>query len=61
LPFVPFFSAYAAYAVSIRSEIWRNRRTWAFRATSALAALLFVVWCREIFFVDLQKFMQGLS
>jgi hypothetical protein len=60
LPFVVFFAAYAAYAWTIRHEIWARRRSGAFRMASVFASLLVLIWGREIFVVDLARFVERL-
>jgi 4-amino-4-deoxy-L-arabinose transferase-like glycosyltransferase len=61
LPFIAFFSIYAAYAWTIRHEVWERRRARVFKVASLLAGLLLVIWIREIFIVDLARFVHGLS
>jgi 4-amino-4-deoxy-L-arabinose transferase-like glycosyltransferase len=60
LPFTVFFSAYAAYAWTIRHEIWERRRSGPFTIACLLAGLLVVIWGREVFVVDLGRFVDGL-
>lgn len=61
LPLIPLFSVYAAHAWTIRQELWNGRRSWAFKAASLLAGLLFTVWVREILFVEFERFVAGLG
>jgi 4-amino-4-deoxy-L-arabinose transferase-like glycosyltransferase len=48
LPLMPVFAGYAAYAWTIRSEIWRARRSRAVAVVCALAVIAFLIWGREL-------------
>lgn len=60
LPLIPLFSVYAAYAWTIRREVWNGRQSWAFKAASLAAGLLCTVWVREVVFVEFERFVAGL-
>lgn len=59
LPLMPIVAVYAAYAWRSRREVWPARRTGAFVASCALAALALTIWLREIMFVDFERFVRG--
>ena len=61
LPLIPLFSVYTARAWTIRQEVWEGRQSWTFKVTLLLAGLLFAIWTREIFFVEFERFIQGLT
>lgn len=61
LPLIPLFSVYAAHVWTIRREVWDGRRSWAFKAASLVAGLLFTVWVREIVFIEFERFVAGLG
>jgi hypothetical protein len=60
LPLIPLLALYAA-------RTWTGwpkalpRRTPALAAASAVAALLVAIWAREVFFIDLHRFIGSLS
>lgn len=61
LPLIPLFSVYTARAWTIRQEVWEGRQSWTFKVALLLAGLLFAIWTREIFFVEFERFIQGLT
>jgi 4-amino-4-deoxy-L-arabinose transferase-like glycosyltransferase len=59
LPLMPIVAVYAAYAWRSRRDVWQARRTGAFVASCALAALAVAIWLREVIVVDFERFVRG--
>lgn len=60
LPLVPILALYAARTWTGWPKAW-PRRTPTLAAASAVAALLVAIWAREVLFIDLGRFIAGLT
>jgi 4-amino-4-deoxy-L-arabinose transferase-like glycosyltransferase len=60
LPLIPILALYAARTWTGWPTAW-PRRVPALATASAVAALLVAIWAREVFFIDLHRFINGLS